>query len=92
MISVSVNQTVFSFPFFFAGLEYKFMVKSVDPDATSAITKRKNKLEDAVFSITSDLHEEEKRKKKIYTDTFRELGPSMKLAEEKKLPNSTGKD
>ncbi|XP_037552098.1 collagen alpha-1(VII) chain [Nematolebias whitei] len=71
------------------GLEYKFMVKSVDPDATSAITKSKNNLEDAVFSITSDLHEEEKHKAKIYRDTFREIGPSMKLTEEKKLPNST---
>lgn len=68
------------------------MVKSVDPDATSAITKSKNNLEDAVFSITSDLHEEEKHKVKIYRDSFTEIGPSMKLAEEKKLPNSTGKD
>ncbi|XP_037837209.1 collagen alpha-1(VII) chain isoform X2 [Kryptolebias marmoratus] len=72
------------------GLEYKFMVKSVDPDASTAVTESKKRLEDIVFSITSDLHAEKKRKKKRYTDSPGEVtSPSMNLAGEKNLPNST---
>ncbi|XP_039457387.1 collagen alpha-1(VII) chain isoform X3 [Oreochromis aureus] len=40
------------------GLEYKFMVKSVDPDATAAVTKNENDQKDVVKSITHDLHEQ----------------------------------
>nr|XP_005733576.1 PREDICTED: collagen alpha-1(VII) chain-like [Pundamilia nyererei] len=40
------------------GLEYKFMVKSVDPDATTAVTKNENDQKDVVKSITHDLHEQ----------------------------------
>lgn len=44
--------------FITAGLEYKFMVKSVDPDATTAVTKNENDQKDVVKSITHDLHEQ----------------------------------
>ncbi|XP_067438348.1 collagen alpha-1(VII) chain isoform X1 [Thunnus thynnus] len=41
------------------GLEYKFMVKSVDPDGTTKVTDNKNKPEDVVTSLSHDLNEEE---------------------------------
>lgn len=34
------------------------MVKSVDPDATTAVTKNENDQKDVVKSITHDLHEQ----------------------------------
>ncbi|XP_078021207.1 uncharacterized protein col7a1l isoform X2 [Epinephelus lanceolatus] len=41
------------------GLEYKFIVKSVDPDGTTAVTdKYKNKAGDVEISLNRDLHKE----------------------------------
>lgn len=77
---------------FFTGLEYKFLVKSVDPDATATITERKNKLEEAAFSVAGNLHKKEKRKARRHRDSSGERSPSVNLAEEKKFPNSTGED
>ncbi|XP_035852104.1 collagen alpha-1(VII) chain isoform X2 [Sander lucioperca] len=40
------------------GLEYKFMVKSVDPDGTTAVTESQNEPDDVVISLHHDLHKE----------------------------------
>ncbi|XP_063761078.1 LOW QUALITY PROTEIN: collagen alpha-1(VII) chain [Eleginops maclovinus] len=40
------------------GLEYKFMVKSVDPDGTTAVTENKKHPADVVTPINPDLHKE----------------------------------
>lgn len=77
---------------FFTGLEYKFIVKSVDPDATTTLTERKNKLEEVAFSLTSNLQKKEKHKARRHRDSLGELSPPVNLAEEKKFPNSTGED
>lgn len=40
------------------GLEYKFMIKSVDPDETTSVTEKKNEPDDVLVSHNRDLHEE----------------------------------
>ncbi|XP_068442301.1 collagen alpha-1(VII) chain [Clinocottus analis] len=58
------------------GLEYKFMVKSVDPDATTTVIKKKKEPGDGVISLPRDLHkggmEEEGKEVKEYEDTLEE--------------------
>ncbi|XP_035466126.2 collagen alpha-1(VII) chain isoform X2 [Scophthalmus maximus] len=39
------------------GLEYKFMVKSVDPDGTATVTDSKNEPEDVATPLSRDIHE-----------------------------------
>ncbi|XP_069556447.1 collagen alpha-1(VII) chain [Brachyistius frenatus] len=71
------------------GLEYKFMVKSVDPDATTAVTENKNEPEHVVISTSSDLQEEGEEEK--YRDTVGEVTrpAPVTLGEEEILPNRT---
>ncbi|XP_044041741.1 collagen alpha-1(VII) chain isoform X2 [Siniperca chuatsi] len=79
------------------GLEYKFMVKSVDPDGTTSVTEKKNVPDDVVVSLNSDLHEEgmqeegEEVEEKEYGDQVGEMtspAPEI-LAEKWILPNHT---
>lgn len=44
--------------FIITGLEYKFMIKSVDPDETTSGTEKKNEPDDVLVSHNRDLHEE----------------------------------
>lgn len=73
------------------GLEYKFMVKSVDPDGTTAVIENKKEQEDAVISLNPDRHkagmlEEEGEEVEEYGDQLEEkTSPAPGI-----LPNSTG--
>ncbi|XP_035806046.2 collagen alpha-1(VII) chain isoform X2 [Amphiprion ocellaris] len=71
------------------GLEYKFMVKSVDPDATIAVNEKENEPEDAPTATTRDKEGEE-----VEEENIREVtSPApVILGEEEILPNSTDSD
>lgn len=73
------------------GLEYKFMVKSVDPDGTTAVTSTKNEPGDVVISLSRDLSEAGKEEDE-YGDWMEELtSPAPVILGEKGiLPNHTG--
>ncbi|XP_051247897.1 collagen alpha-1(VII) chain isoform X3 [Dicentrarchus labrax] len=74
------------------GLEYKFMVKSVDPDGTTSVTEKKNVSEDVLVSVNHDVHEEVIEKEvEEYGDNVGEMtSPAPVIHEEKGiLPNRT---
>ena len=75
-----------------AGLEYKFMVKSVDPDGTTSVTERKiNEPDDEVPPRNRDLQEggDEEHGDKVGEVTT----PAPLILEEMGIrPNSTGDD
>lgn len=77
-----------------SGLEYKFMVKSVDPDGTTSVTEKKTMPDDAAVSLNNDLHEEEVEEveKGEYGDKVGEMtSPAPEILEEKRiLQNHTG--
>lgn len=75
-----------------AGLEYKYMVKSVDPDGTTVVTGKKKEAEDVVISLSRDLSEAGMEEDE-YGDLMEELtspAPAI-LGEKGILPNHTGK-
>lgn len=84
--------------YIFTGLEYKFMVKSVDPDGTTSVTEKKNKTDNVVQSLNRDLHEEgmeeDAEEVEEYGDKVGEMAsPAPVILEEKEiLPNRTGND
>ncbi|XP_034019288.1 collagen alpha-1(VII) chain [Thalassophryne amazonica] len=41
------------------GLEFNFIIKSIDPDSEATVTEKENEPEDVVMSLTRDQHEEE---------------------------------
>uniref|UniRef100_UPI0037E81BC1 collagen alpha-1(VII) chain n=1 Tax=Semicossyphus pulcher TaxID=241346 RepID=UPI0037E81BC1 len=67
------------------GLEYKFMVKSVDPDATTSLTEKKVVSDDVVISLNR--HEEgmeEEVEEEEYEDSLVEMtSPAPEILEEK---------
>lgn len=69
------------------------MVKSVDPDGTTAVTGNKNEPEDVVISLSRDLNEAGMEEDK-YGDWMEELtSPAPVILGEKGiLPNHTGKN
>ncbi|XP_040928277.1 collagen alpha-1(VII) chain isoform X3 [Betta splendens] len=67
------------------GLEYKFMVKSVDPDATTAVTDNRKGPEDVVISISRDVHEGEMEEEEEYEDWVEEVDVGKET-----FPNHTG--
>ncbi|XP_045928379.1 collagen alpha-1(VII) chain [Micropterus dolomieu] len=70
------------------GLEYKFMVKSVDPDGTTSVTEKKTMPDDAAVSLNNDLHEEEVEEveKGEYGDKVGEMtSPAPEILEEKRI-------
>lgn len=75
-----------------AGLEYKLMVKSVDPDETTSVTeKKRNELDKEALSLNRDLQEggEEEHGDKVGEATT----PAAPILEEMGIrPNSTGDD
>ncbi len=75
------------------GLEYKFLVKSVDPDGTTSVTGKQNEPGYALASLKRDFHEEGEEAVK-YRDQGGEMTRSApKILEEKEiLPNRTGND
>lgn len=68
------------------GLEYKFMVKSVDPDGTTMMTDNKNEPEDVVISLSCDLHEGRMEEEELTSPA------PVILGEKGILPNHTGKN
>ncbi|XP_015814761.3 collagen alpha-1(VII) chain isoform X2 [Nothobranchius furzeri] len=70
------------------GLEYKFMVKSVDPDATAAMTDVKliHKLENIAVSISNDLHEKTMEEEEL-EDKHRAHAEAVKIMDAKISPN-----
>lgn len=77
---------------FITGLEYKFMVKSVDPDGTATLTDDKKEPGDVVMSLSRDFTEDGTEEKE-YRDTMDEpTSPAPVILLEKGiLPNQTGK-
>ncbi|XP_056223924.1 collagen alpha-1(VII) chain isoform X3 [Seriola aureovittata] len=75
------------------GLEYKFMVKSVDPDGTTMVTDSKNEREDEVISLSREGAEEagEQEEEEEYGDRMEEMtSPApVILGEKGMLPNHT---
>lgn len=64
------------------------MVKSVDPDGTTAVTENKKEPDDVVISLSRDLHEEGMEEEEVedYGDELGEMtSPSPVI-----LPNCTG--
>lgn len=75
LVSVAVN----------SGLEYKFLVKSVDPDGTASSTERKNG-SDHVLLSSNELYEEWEE----YEDEDGEMSAPAPAIPEGNLPNRTG--
>lgn len=74
------------------GLEYKFMVKSVDPDGTTAVTDNKNEPDDVVMSLSHDLQEGvEEVVEQVEEEEMTSPTPAIH-SEEGMQPNSTGKN
>ena len=76
------------------GLEYKFMIKSVDPDATTHITGSKNKPKEEMISNRSHLHEtrmEEKGEDVEDNAGIVTVPAALNLGGERILKNHTGK-
>ncbi|KAM7367132.1 hypothetical protein PAMP_015056 [Pampus punctatissimus] len=74
------------------GLEYKFMVKSLDPDGTTTVTDNKSEPEDVVTSLSRDRHEEEleEEEDEEVTDYGEMTSPAPVILGEKGiLPNHT---
>lgn len=76
--------------FIVSGLEYKFMVKSVDPDETVSVTEKKIE-HDVLHSQNLDLHEDEMQEEE-HGDLVGDLSSPapMILEEDRTLPNRTG--
>lgn len=76
------------------GLEYKFMVRSVDPDGTTSVAEKKNMSDDVLASLNRDLQEEEGEEWEEYGDKEGEMtSPAPVIYGEKGiLPNHTGND
>lgn len=71
------------------GLEYKFMVKSVDPDGTTAVTESQNEPDDVVISLHHDLHKEGMEEEgEEYGDKLGEITSPAPVIR----PNRTGKN
>ncbi|XP_041820381.1 collagen alpha-1(VII) chain [Chelmon rostratus] len=74
------------------GLEYKFMVKSVDPDGTTAVTEKKNEADEVLPFLNPVLHEkgEEEEEEKDHGDNAGEMtSPAPMIEENGILPNRT---
>lgn len=74
------------------GLEYKFMVKSVDPDGTTSAAEKKNVPEDVVASPNREDGMEEEMEEEEYGEKVGEMtSPAPVVLEDKGiLPNRTG--
>ncbi|XP_070710328.1 collagen alpha-1(VII) chain [Pempheris klunzingeri] len=72
------------------GLEYKFMVKSVDPDGTTSVTEERNESDDVVISLNRDRHEEGMEEEvEEYGETVGEMtSPAPVILEEKEIPTN----
>ncbi|KAG7222227.1 hypothetical protein INR49_016641 [Caranx melampygus] len=73
------------------GLEYKFMVKSVDPDATTTVTDSKKESEDEVISLPQEGAEEaaEQEEEEEYGDWVEEMtSPAPVILREEGLPSN----
>lgn len=68
-----------------SGLEYKFLVKSVDPDGTASLTERENG-SDHVLLSSNELYEEWEE----YEDKDGEMSTPDPAIPEGSLPNRTG--
>lgn len=80
--------------FIVTGLEYKFLVRSVDPDETVSVTEKKNEPGDVLHSQDLDLHEEGMQEEGVeeHGDLVGDLSspaPVM-LEEDRTQPNRTG--
>lgn len=67
------------------GLEYKFLVKSVDPDGSAPITEREN-ASDRVLLSSNELYEDWEE----YEDEDEELSTPAPAVPEGNQPNRTG--
>lgn len=59
---------------FITGLEYKFIIKTVDPDGTTPVSGKKNKPRDVDMSVTSGLDEEQKEEEEVKDEIYEEEG------------------
>lgn len=69
------------------GLEYKFLVKSVDPDGSAPVTEREN-ASDRVLLSSNELYEEWEEYEDEYEDE--ELSTPAPAVTEGSQPNRTG--
>lgn len=80
-----------------AGLEYKFMVKSVDPDGTKSVPEEKSVPPDVVIALSRDFHEqgvsEDDAEEYEYEDDVGEVtSPAPEIPQETRIQtNHTGK-